>query len=97
MAEKSLPDFTIDTSRDRATGIRIPLDLHSKINEKATNKYRTFNSMIVALLYDALEKPETEVLFLRVYRKLLEIEKTMATFNKIVEALNESIKKGETK
>lgn len=97
MAEKNLPDYVIDTSRDRPTGIRIPLELHTLINEMAENKYRTFNSMIVALLHDAVKRPESEVMFLRVYRKLLEMEKTLTTFNESITKLNESIKKGEMK
>lgn len=89
MAYKELPDRLIDTKNDRATGIRIPRELHQKINLRAEANYRTFNSMIIALLHDAMNKPETEVMFLRMYRKILELEK-------IINSLTEVLKTKET-
>ena len=74
-AEKPLPDYLINTKADKSMGLRLPLELYSRIHERAERNYRTLNSMIVALLYDAMDRPETEAMFLRVYRKLLELEK----------------------
>ncbi len=90
MAEKDFPDYIINTKKDRATGLRLPREVHRKINERAERNYRTFNSMAVALLTDALNEPEIKVLFLRTYRKLLDLEKEF-------KALASSLEKGGPK
>ncbi len=76
-AEKPLPDYLINTKADKAIGLRLPLELYTRVHERAEDNYRTFNSMVVALLYDSIDRPETEAMFLRLYRKLLEMEKKL--------------------
>lgn len=77
MSFKDLPDYPINTKEDRATGIRIPRELHRKINDRAETEFRTFNSMIIALLTDQIKKPVSEEMFLRLYRKILDLEKKL--------------------
>lgn len=81
--QADLKNYTIDSKRDRATGIRLPQSLHDQINELAEKQYRTFNSMVVYLLYKGLKKPTTERMFLRIYRKILDVERKIKKQNGI--------------
>ena len=74
--EKSTAEhYTIDTKKDVATGVRLPRFLKDRIDQAAEKEYRTFNSMLVYYAWKGSRKMSAEKMFLRLYRKLMELEK----------------------
>lgn len=69
-----MENYTIDTKKDVATGIRLPRQLRDKILEDAEKEYRTFNSMLVFYAWKGSRKMSAEKMFLRLYRKILDLE-----------------------
>jgi hypothetical protein len=66
-------DFGIK-GREFSTGIRLPADMAIEIKRRAHDEYRTFNSMLVILLFESLKKTRAETLLEEVFQRLVAIE-----------------------
>ena len=76
--EKStMENYVIDTKKDVATGIRLPRSLKDKIDQAAEKEFRTFNSMLVFFAWKGSRKMSAEKMFLRLYRKMLDMERRL--------------------